>query len=478
MPGEGRRSPGSGIPPPGSPESGIFAEGFSIWERDSLFGNSLSSGSGIPPWGKRGAGFSTGSPAGVTGERNFPLPGLGSRFFFPAVSESSLAFQTSCGSLGPFTEKDDEARGAGFPRQNHQKPGFSEAGFSIWERDSLLGYSPSPGSGNPSEKNGERDFRPGPPPGSLGSGIFLCREVFLSGGFRVFPSLSNGSPGPFTERIPPPGSPESGIFAEAGFSIWERDSLFGNSPSPKSGIPPPGSAGKRDFRPGLPPGRWGAEFSPFALRKFPSPGSGIPPPGSPESGIFAEAGFSVWERDLLFAKIPPRRGAGFPRRGQRGAGFSTGSPAGVSGAEFSPAGVAGSGVFPRQGQVQGVKGHSILHCTPWLAGILRSVDSICWQGADLEAVAFSCTGRRLARAANGLGFPKIWSIFLGISIIKIMGFWGSISAPYFGKVPCLHQSVARELGLPQLRKQGTDGSEVQFCASGLAKYLEPQNPKP
>ena len=36
--------------------------------------------------------------------------------------------------------------------------------------------------------------------------------------------------------------------------------------------------------------------------------------------------------------------------------------------------------------------------------ISRSVDSICWQGADLEAVAFSCTGRRLARAANGLGF--------------------------------------------------------------------------
>ena len=118
------------------------------------------------------------------------------------------------------------------------------------------------------------------------------------------------------------------------------------------------------------------------------------------------------------AGFPPLLGSGirrlrkFPLAGERD------SPAGVTGerdfrpgprrsyrgAEFSPAEVAGSGVFPRRGQVQGVKGHSILHCTPWLAGILRSVDSICWQGADLEAVAFSCTGRRLARAANGLGF--------------------------------------------------------------------------
>ena len=119
--------------------------------------------------------------------------------------------------------------------------------------------------------------------------------------------------------------------------------------------------GERDFRgSGWDfPRCWGAGFAGF----------GDPPPGSPGSGIFDRV----------------------PRRGYRGA-------------EFSPAEVAGSAFFPRRGQVQGVKGHSILHCTPWLAGILRSVDSICWQGADLEAVAFSCTGRHLARAANGLGF--------------------------------------------------------------------------
>ena len=209
----------------------------------------------MPPPGSPGSGICDGCPARVA---EFSSLGV-------AFSESSLAFQRSCGSLGPFTEKDDEARGGprrftgerGFPRQGHQRAGFSEAGFSI----------------------------------------------------------------------------------------WERDSLFGNSPLP---------------------------------------GSGIPPPGSPGSGIFDRV---------------PRRGCW--------------------GAEFSPAGVLGSGVFPRQGQVQGVKGHSILHCTPWLAGILRSVDSICWQGADLEAVAFSCTGRRLARTANGLGSSKEVLSVVGVKVSSL-----------------------------------------------------------
>ena len=137
-----------------------------------------------------------------------------------------------------------------------------------------------------------------------------------------------------------------------------------------------------------------------------SPQSGIPPPGSPESGIFAEAGFSE------LAGFSSMLGSGIRRLrrsppGSPGSGIFDRVPRrGYRGAEFSPAEVAGSGFFPRRGQVRGVKGHSILHCTPWLAGILRSVDSICWQGADLEAVAFSCTGRRLARAANGLGFRE------------------------------------------------------------------------
>ena len=89
-PGEGRRSPGSGIPPPGSPRERDFrgsgfqylGAGFALRkfplarERDS-------------PLNKTGSGIFDRVPAGVTGERNFPLPGSRSGFFFPAVSESS-----------------------------------------------------------------------------------------------------------------------------------------------------------------------------------------------------------------------------------------------------------------------------------------------------------------------------------------------------------------------------------------------------
>ena len=206
---------------------------------------------------------------------------------------------------------------------------------------------PRQGAGFPRQGHQGADFRPGLPPE------------------RNFPhSLFGNSP------LPGSGNPfgRSGIFSpglrEAGFSLWIHGFRVFPSLSKKLWIA--GSLHREGRR---------------------SPGSGIPPPGSPESGIFG------WERDSLFRNFFCW-GAGFPRRGHRGAGFSTGSFAGV----------VGSGVFPRRGEVQGVKGHSILHCTPWLAGILRSVDSICWQGADLEAVAFSCTGRRLARAANGLGF--------------------------------------------------------------------------
>ena len=130
-----------------------------------------------------------------------------------------------------------------------------------------------------------------------------------------------------------------------------------------------------------------------------SPGSGIPLP-------HRRAGFS---RKRVSVSRPPTLLRKFPLAGERD------SPAGVTGERdfrlgernFPPPRSREAGFFPRQGQVQGVKGHSILHCTPWLAGILRSVDSICWQGADLEAVAFSCTGRRLARAANGFRFQGL-----------------------------------------------------------------------
>ena len=267
------------------------------------------------------------------------------------------------------------------PRAGFSEAGFSRAGFGFWKFP-LAGEQDSPTG------VGERDFRPFSSAGSLGSGIFLSRVL----GSGVFPHRLRSPKTGICDRVPrqgrwewnfpPPGS------REAGFSLWERDSLFRNSPSrdfPRQGHrgagfstgPPAPFTEERDLRPGAPPGSLGSGIFPgrgrgaagFALQKFPLAGSGIPPPGSPGSGIFDRVPRQVcW------------------------------------GAEFSPARVVGSGVFPRRGQVQGVKGHSILHCTPWLAGILRSVDSICWQGADLEAVAFSCTGRRLARAANGLGF--------------------------------------------------------------------------
>ena len=338
-------------------------------------------GAGFPRRGHRGAGFSTGrdspagpgpppgSPAGVTGERNFPLPGLREAgFSFPAVSESSLAFQRSCVSLGPFTEKDDEARGAGFPRQGHQTAGFSEAGFSIL-----------PGSGIP-------------PPGSPGSGIFdragfprragsppagvpcrgLNRESCLA--FQ----RSCVSLGPFTEKddeargagFPRQGHQTAG-FSEAGFSIWERDLLFGNSPLPGSGIPPPGVTGERDLRLGPPPG------SPAGVtgeRNFPLPG-------------LREAGFSfpaVSKSSLAFQrscvslgpfteKDDEARGAGLPRRGRWGAEFSPGEGCGkrvfLSGSRSSeippcrerdsPAGVTGERDF-RSGPPPGFLGSGIL----------------------------------------------------------------------------------------------------------------------
>ena len=47
--------------------------------------------------------------------------------------------------------------------------------------------------------------------------------------------------------------------------------------------------------------------------------------------------------------------------------------------------------------------------------------SICLaKQADLEAVAFSCTGRRLARAAYGLGF-RVWGLGFGVWGFRVWG---------------------------------------------------------
>ena len=66
--------------------------------------------------------------------------------------------------------------------------------------------------------------------------------------------------------------------------------------------------------------------------------------------------------------------------------------------------------------------------------------SICLaKQADLEAVAFSCTGRRLARAAYGLGFRVQWTImFRMIQSFKegslMSGIWreADFEPPRFG----------------------------------------------
>ena len=224
-------------------------------------------------------------------------------------------------------------------RRSPDAPQGREAGFS-----ESPGFPPLPGSGIPS---GERDFR--------GKRLTVSQRDFSCWGagftdLRNSPSLRSG--------IPPPGSPGSGIFdrgAEfprqgrgSGFfprqgcgkqvsriseSSQKDDEAQTPRESREAGFPARVtwragfsrkwvSVSQRDF-----PRCWGAGFAGFG--NSPSPGSGIPPPGSPGSGIFDRV----------------------PRRSYRGA-------------EFSLAEVAGSGFFPCRGQVQGVKGHSILHCTP------------------------------------------------------------------------------------------------------------------
>ena len=331
---------------------------------------------------------------------------MGSREAGCGVSESSLAFQRSCGSLGPFTEKDDEARGAGFPRQDHQRAAFSQRVSVLGSRiPSLFGNSPSPGSGIP-------------PPGSPESGIFdrvPCRGRWgaeFSPGFfslksrfqRFLPIAFQRSCGLLGERDSlarvtrerdfrkspsPEGGFSAGVTAERDFSS-----------SPEAGFPRRGD-GERDFRPG-PAGErnfphllfansslgagflrvprrgcWGAEFS---LAGVAGSGFSLSDRGVSESSLSKKLWIDCWvpsqrrttkpgerdsparvtrERDfrkrasvfwsgIRSSEIPPRRAAGFPRRGHRGAGFSTGSPAAGERnfppprsreAGFSPAGV-------------------------------------------------------------------------------------------------------------------------------------------
>ena len=140
-------------------------------------------------------------PAGVTEEQDFRLPEVG---IFPA-------FQRSCGSLGPFTEKDDEAqtprsgREAAFcgwlgpftekddeaqtPHRIHREARFSTAGVA-GERD-----CPPPGLR-------ERNFRP-----RGKKRVSVSHRNFPWGRIIDFGNSSLRAAG-----FPPPESPRSGIF--------------------------------------------------------------------------------------------------------------------------------------------------------------------------------------------------------------------------------------------------------------------------
>ena len=372
---EGRRSPGSGIPPPGSP-------GFSIWERDLVFRNwpgkrvflvrrFQSLGSGIPPPGSRGAaaGFSTGSPAGVpcrgagfprrARERDFrpgpPSGSLGSEGFRkrgflrrPRRGHRGAGFATGCpaevprrghwgsgiflcrgcgkrvflfrrfqsflASLGPFTEKDDEARGAGFPRQGHRGAGFS--------------------TGSPAAVAGERNF---PPPRVLGSGVFprhprrgspICDRVPRRWGAEFSPvsvclEVALQKP-PRRERDSP-----AGVTGERDFRSGPALGLLG------SGIFPRRGRGKRVFL-----SRTGSRSSEIPPRhERDSPGRGHRGAGFSTGPIARVAGERNFLSESRSSEIPPCRehdSPAGPRQGHRGAGFSTGSPAGVAGERNFP----------------------------------------------------------------------------------------------------------------------------------------------
>ena len=217
-------------------------------------------------------------------------------FVFPRISESSLAFQRSCGSLGPFTENTTKprrpargsrsgppanteiSRGSGIPPPGSPLPagGHRRAGFL---RE--VGF------------RSQRDF-----PRCSGTGFTDLQNSALLGflrrgrGKRFFPSPGRG------KQVFPPNFK---VFPSLSKKLWIAGSLHKEgrrSPdAPRAGV-----------------GKWAPGF-------FPLPGSGIPLLGSPESGIFAEVG-----EQLPASEIPPA-GSGIPPPGSPGsrlreAGFS------------------------------------------------------------------------------------------------------------------------------------------------------------
>ena len=213
----------SGIPLPGSPD-GIFGSGLQYLGAGFALRKFPLAGGGIPPPGSPGAGFSTGSllgsgifpifalrkflldgerdsparhprfstlsPAGIAGERNFPCGGVAEAGFSLSnrgVSESSLAFQRSCGSLhregrrSPGSGIPPPGFGAGFALQKFPLAGHRGAGFSTG----------SPAGVNPDNYvagrlRADRCPSPAEVPIHTGSRLYLTRNVrkaddFLNG---------------------------------------------------------------------------------------------------------------------------------------------------------------------------------------------------------------------------------------------------------------------------------------------------------
>ena len=178
------------------------------------------------------------SPAKVIGERNFcgsrslgsgsSAPGIFDREqVFPQISESSLAFQRSCGSLGPFTEKDDEASGisSGSPTSEIRP----RAERDCPARAQKFSNGGSPGRGIVlSMSYRERNFRP---PG--------LREAGFSSSVGIFPSLSKklwiiGSL--HREGRRSPDAPQN-----VGKRVSASHQDFPRCRGAGSGIPPPGA---------------------------------------------------------------------------------------------------------------------------------------------------------------------------------------------------------------------------------------------
>ena len=207
---EGRRSPKDD---PKSPESGVFASGFEqdgkTGERNFPFPPRREAG--FPRRGHRRAGFSTGSPAGLAGERNFPREKPEKVWIAEPFTERT----TKPG------ERDSPESGIpspenGIPRSPGSGIFYVRVAGAEFSPSALRKLIPPRRSDSPAGVTGERDFRPGPSLGSLCGSQGAGFSLVWGRGFRLFLSLSK--------------------------KLWIAGSLHREGRrSPGSGIRPPGS---------------------------------------------------------------------------------------------------------------------------------------------------------------------------------------------------------------------------------------------